>query len=275
MQIKLPSISSSVEGYEALTYFYHQIKGEKHVTVDMSNIGWFDAEMCSPFGAILSLLNSSGTVVELTAMQTKVERILAKNGFLSQYGHPLVIDTYNTTVGYKCFGIKDFKPFAEYTRDEFLGNRGFPESSNILKSIIHRHLNEVFANSVLHSETKLGIFTCGQLYPNQKSLDFIISDLGIGFKGRICRYFGLEVFENEYDYINWALESNNTTRDDDNPGGLGLKQLLGYVKQRNGTLRIVSNQGYWCIQNGKETKLDLHNVYPATSVHIGICPINV
>ena len=38
---------------------------------------------------------------------------------------------------------------------------------------------EIFSNAVLHSRTKLGIFSCGQFFPNRHQLDFSVVDLGV------------------------------------------------------------------------------------------------
>ena len=80
---------------------------------------------------------------------------------------------------------------------------------------------EIFSNAVLHSRSKMGIFTCGQFFPVRHRLDFSVADLGIGMRQNIKDNTGLNLSAEAA--IQWATEGRNTTKRGPVPGGLGLK----------------------------------------------------
>lgn len=58
-----------------------------------------------------------------------------------------------------------------------------------LKRKFFEGIDEIFANSSLHSKTVTPITVCGQFFPKQGRLSFVISDGGQGVRGS---------------YVNWA-----------------------------------------------------------------------
>ena len=86
---------------------------------------------------------------------------------------------------------------------------------------LQESLYEIFSNAVIHSETRLGIYACGQFFPNKHRLDFTIVDLGIGIRENVRRKAGLDLTAPLA--IAWAMEGKNTTKRGRIPGGLGLK----------------------------------------------------
>jgi len=57
----------------------------EHVTIDMSNTHWFDADMCALLGALLYRLEQNINTVHLTGIRSEIKTILAKNGFPCQF----------------------------------------------------------------------------------------------------------------------------------------------------------------------------------------------
>lgn len=102
---------------------------------------------------------------------------------------------------------------------------------------------EIFSNAVIHSETQLGIFACGQFYPNKNLIDFSITDLGLGMKNNLEKKRGIVLSAEEA--IQWSMEARNTTKTGPIPGGLGLKILQEFVKLNHGRIQIMSDRGYW------------------------------
>ena len=78
----------------------------------MSTTSWFDADMCAAFGAILYSLSDNLNTVRLTNIKPKVENILSRNGFLSNYGREKIPDRYGTTIPYQRLDVKDDRYFA-------------------------------------------------------------------------------------------------------------------------------------------------------------------
>jgi hypothetical protein len=128
---------------------------------------------------------------------------------------------------------------------------------------------EIFSNSAIHSETKMGIFVCGQYYHLQQRLDFTIADLGIGIRKNLIDKIGLKLPAEKA--IHWALEGNHTTKRGPIPGGLGLKLLRGFIKLNKGRLQVVSDLGFWEQHpDGSYEMFPLTNPFPGTVVNIQI-----
>jgi signal transduction histidine kinase len=130
-----------------------------------------------------------------------------------------------------------------------------------------QNLYEVFLNAREHSETELGVFACGQHYPQRNRLDFSIADLGIGIADRIWR--SLELQLSDQDAVKWAMEGG-TTRTGGRPGGLGLKLIREFIRLNKGRIIVISSTGWWR-QKANEVDHDkLSHRFPGTVVTIEI-----
>ena len=127
---------------------------------------------------------------------------------------------------------------------------------------------EIFSNAVLHSRTRLGIFSCGQFFPKKNKLDFTVADLGVGIRQNVCEYTGLNLSASQA--IAWATVENNTTKGGSVPGGLGLKLLGEFIDLNGGCLQIVSDDGYWQRVNRNSSYYSLGHRFPGTVVNIEI-----
>lgn len=127
-----------------------------------------------------------------------------------------------------------------------------------------RSIFEIFSNAVVHSETELGIFSCGQFFPGGKQINFMMADLGIGFRENIRRHTELDL--PAADAIEWATQGNNTTKSerDNVPGGLGLKLICEFIDLNGGCVRIVSDVGYWKRKGGQIEKTTFSHCFPGT-----------
>jgi len=184
VKIRLPEIRHNRAGFEALVQLRARAKDclFDDIEIDMRSTGWFDADMCAPFGAILYRLSDRMNSVTLANAPTSVERILSKNGFLSHYGGNRLPDTWGTTIPYRRFEAKDDRYFASYIEEEFVRRSEMPKMSSGLVKKFRESVFEIFSNAVIHSQTKLGIFSCGQYFPKRDRLDFAVADLGIGIR---------------------------------------------------------------------------------------------
>lgn len=237
------------------------------IEIDMDSISWIDANMCAPLGAILYKISRDLNNVTINRVSSPIEQILSKNGFLSNYGRKAIKDTYKTTVEYKRFEPEDDRYFAEYVEKNLVG-KGIPRMSPGLLKKFKESIFEIFSNAVIHSETKLGIFSCGQYFPRKHRFDFSIADLGIGIRDKLSRDVGLELSASRA--IVWALEGKNTTKKGPIPGGLGLKLLREFVQMNQGRIQIVSDCGYWEEAQGKDNISELKIPFPGTVVNVEI-----
>ena len=257
-------------GFEALTQLHSQAEEYflEEIEIDMGSTYWLDADMCAVFGAILYSLGDNLNTVNLVNIQPGVEKILSKNGFLSHYGRVKIPDSWGTTISYQRFDVSDDRFFSGYIEAEFIHRIEMPEMSPGLLKKFRESIFEIFSNAVLHSGTRLGIFSCGQFFPKKNKLDFTVADLGVGIRQNVCEYTGLNLSASQA--IAWATVENNTTKGGSVPGGLGLKLLGEFIDLNGGCLQIVSDDGYWQRANRNSSSYSLGHRFPGTVVNIEI-----
>lgn len=270
MKVTLPSIRHNQQGFTDLARLNAQTEAcrSNDIEIDMKEATWFDADMCAVLGAILCRLENNLNVVNLTNIGFGVEKILSKNGFLSHYGRRHVSDYWETTIAYHRFDVEDDRYFADYIEKEFIGRSEMPEMSRALLKKFRESIFEIFSNAVLHSRTQLGVFSCGQFFPNKHRLDFTVADLGVGIHKNVCEHIRTELSPEEA--IDWATQEHNTTKRSNIPGGLGLNLLREFIDLNQGCIRIVSDGGYWCRENKRTYTTRLRHSIPGTVVNVEI-----
>ena len=269
----LHTVSSTLDGFQELIRFHHEVRTVSGQTldIDMSSVVWLDANMCAPLGAILYSHCQTRPTVRLMGMRAHIEDILQKNGFLPNFGFDRARkpDSYQTTIEYQRFERRSARAFRDYVARHFVG-KGLPEMSQALQSKFRESISELLENAVDHSETRLGIFACGQRFPKKSRLDFSVADLGIGMRANVSKHTGLDLTPEAA--IAWAMEGTNTTRSPDGrtPGGLGLKLIRDFISLNGGSIQIVSDEGYWSFHRGQVESRRLRGAFPGTVVNIEV-----
>ena len=270
MEINLPDIHHSFKGYQDIARMHKDIRDlfMKEIEIDMAGTRWIDADMCAALGAVFSSILYNLNTLRIRNINNNIKNILSRNGFLSHFGGEKIPDSWGTTIPYRKLGVDDGKLFAEYVKFNLVDREEIPAMSKQVKKRFLESVCEIFNNSVVHSRTELGIFSCGQYFPKKHRLVFSIADLGIGIKRKVEEHFGTS-FTAE-DAIEWALVEGNTTKRDSIPGGLGLKLIKEFVELNIGRLTIVSDAGYWNMANGRVSKRTIVFPFPGTVVSIEI-----
>lgn len=270
MKLKLPSIEHNQAGFTTLVDLFAKTQNcfLEEITIDMRTTRWLDADMCAVFGAILYQLGHNLNSIQLINLHPEVEKILSKNGFLSNYGRKLLPDTWSTTIPYERFEAKDDRYFAGYIETRLVARSEMPRMSIGLVKKFRESVFEIFSNAVIHSQSQLGIFSCGQYFPRRHRIDFIVADLGIGIRQNIKKSLGLNLKADEA--IVWATTGQNTTKRGPIPGGLGLKLLREFITLNEGKMQIVSDAGYWQLEKGHITKTTLDHPFPGTVVSLEV-----
>ena len=236
------------------------------VELDFSRCPWFDANMAAPLGAVLARITDDVNDVRITNLAAGIQKVLSKNEFLKQYEFGPVPDQYGTVVPYRRFQLSEDRYFTEYVQ-QCTQDKGLPTMSPALRRKFHESIGELFANAMMHSESRLGVFSCGQYYPQRKCFDFCIADAGSGFVGAIRRAFALEV--DSLRAMRFCLKKGNTTKTAE-PGGLGLKLLKHFISLNQGRIVMVSNQAYYEFSQGVEKFELLSSPFPGTCINIEI-----
>lgn len=266
---RLQTVHSRQDGYERLAELARETTSleASRLELDFSQVGFFDANMAAPLGAMLAQVADRFNAIEVVNVPEMVERILRKNGFLTHYRYPALDDSNRTTIPFRRLQRSDEGLFSDYVQRHLRG-KGIPQMSNGLGKLFKKKIFEVFQNAVIHSESELGIFVCGQFFPQKQRLDLTIVDAGIGIRENVRRFLGTKI--SSVAAISWALQEGHSTKIGPQPGGLGLKFLQDFVRLNKGRIQIASRFGFYEFDNGRESFAKMAADFPGTAVTIEI-----
>lgn len=266
----LPTINSSKGGFERLAELAQasqHLFGDR-LELSFARVNFFAANMAAPLGAILARVANSLNSVEIVDVSTMVERILRKNGFLTNFRYAPLEDVNRTTMPFRRLQLSDEGLFADYINRQLRG-KGIPKMSEGLGRVFKKKVFEVYQNAVIHSSSQLGVFVCGQFFPQKQRLDLTITDAGMGIRDNVRRFFENDRISSVA-AIRWALDKHNTTKQGPQPGGLGLKFLQEFVRLNQGRIQIASRFGFYEFSEGQDSFEKMDSDLPGTSVTIEI-----
>lgn len=270
MKIDISTVHSDYSGYSAIASIADQTKElwAETIVLDFARCGFFDANMSAALYTVVARLRDEFNTVELINLNGRLDTILRKNHFLTQFQLSTLLDTNQTTIPFKIFKLQAGEQFNEYLEAHMHG-KGIPVMSEALTKRFRQSLFEIFQNAAIHSKSDHGVFSCGQFYPNEKRLDFTITDSGVGIRENVRRFMG-NITVSSIDAIKWALTEGHSTKTGDQPGGLGLKLLKEFIGKNKGKLQIVSRYGYYQFSAGGEVYKKLDNDFPGTCLNIEV-----
>lgn len=237
----------------------------EEIELSLDAVEWFDANLCAPLGAVLYRAGRGPNAVTVADVSPRIADILTRNGFLSHYGRLRLPDRLATTIPYQRLEPGDDRFFGEYISKHLQG-KDIPAMTPMLRAKFLESIFEMFSNAVIHSDTQMGIYVCGQFFPQRHRLDFSVSDLGIGICEKVRRFKGQVVAPEAA--IEWAVDGINTTKTGKVPGGLGLKLLRDFVKLNGGKIQIVSDRGFWEQKGEKVQVSSMPHPFPGTVVNL-------
>lgn len=270
MLIPIGTIRSNCNGFDAIAEIAVKTKNVwlDSVEFDFSLCSFFEANMAAPLYAVIARLRDELNDVTITNVPAGVSTILRKNKFLSVFNQPELTDTNQTTLPFKILKLTAGDQFNDYL-DVYMRGRGIPTMSEALTKRFRQSLFEIFLNATIHSQSKAGIFVCGQFYPNKHRLDFTIADAGVGIRENVRRYTRKPKL-NSCKAIEWAMTEGNTTKTGNQPGGLGLKLIKDFIQMNGGKIQVVSRYGYYDFSANGESIRKMRNDFPGTCINIEI-----
>jgi hypothetical protein len=184
-----------------------------------------------------------------------------------KYFGPRIGASRKYAIPLKQFSKDEAIEFSEYTKRHLI-RKDMPRLTYSLQSKILEALDELFANSALHSQTKTPIAFAGRYSASRGRVSLALADGGRTIQGAIAD--ALHQKMDAVDAIHWAMEPANTTRRGDIPGGLGSRILREFVSRNRGRLIVVSHDGFWLQDGDIITKLRLGASFPGTCVILHI-----
>ena len=157
------TVISDQAGYEFLCHLslksYPAINND--VIFDFSGNTYFEANLCSPFGALLEGLREKQNKIHFNGLSTSVENEFRKNGFYKLVNAGFVNDNSLITImDFKKFTLHDTNSFQDYINIQLLAQKDFPHLSELLKKKINKSILEIFNNAHSHGKCEF-VYTCG------------------------------------------------------------------------------------------------------------------
>jgi signal transduction histidine kinase len=272
MKVSLPNMLSSFDGFNALSNLADAATGLTRGTLDVSlaALSVVDPNMAAPLGAVLNTIRDRSNTISIVDVPSLPLAVLEKNGFLRCFGYPDTAPWSNTAVPYTRFSAKEIKLFYDFL-DLHLPSKGLPDMTGDFALQFLQILGEVFINAETHADSSLGVFVCGQFYPNQQRLVLSIADSGVTIPERVNQRFNINL--PAIRALRWALVEGNTTKRD-TPGGVGLKLLRDFICANRGQVQIASGQAFWQFHAEAEEFKEFDHVLPATVVTVVVDTAN-
>ncbi|NQU64739.1 MAG: sensor histidine kinase [SAR324 cluster bacterium] len=270
MKINIGTTRSNCSGFDGIADIAVKTKNVlfDSIELDLSLCSFFEANMAAPLYAVIALLRDELNDVSIANVPSGVTTILRKNKFLTVFNQSDLLDTNQTTLPFKIFKLSAGDQFNDYL-DTYMKGRGIPTMSEALTKRFRQSLFEMFLNATIHSQSKAGIFVCGQFYPNKHRLDFTIADAGVGIRDNVRKYTRKPKL-NSCKAIEWAMTEGNTTKTGNQPGGLGLKLIKDFIQMNGGKIQVVSRFGYYEFSANGEFIQKMNNDFPGTCINIEI-----
>lgn len=244
---------------------YHSIE-VIHQSQSKHKLEEFDLIICDEAHRTTGATFASEDESHFVKVHDDIESILSRNYFLNIFGIPERVDHHKTTIPYLEFQAENEIDFLNYVNQRLLNRAELPVMSSALVRKIAESIFEIFSNAKIHSESNQ-VFCCGQFFPKKNTIEFSITDIGIGIKNRIQSYGNLEIPADKA--IQWAMVSGNSTKSAV-PGGLGLALLLEFTKMNKGAIKIASDEGFYSYEDNREILKKLDCAFPGTCINMSI-----
>ncbi len=271
--IAIPTLNDELTNFEKLFHLFHQVREAPSggdVTLNFGQCKFLAQNAVAFLGGMIRYMQKERCVrvrFDLESLDQRIRMNLTQNGFLKDLGFT-ERSWRGNSVPYRQYLQPEKDLITEYLKDDWLG-RGWVNVSPELCNLIVTKVWESYTNAFEHGNSSIGIFSCGQHYPNLCKLKLTVVDFGAGIPMRV-RTFLKEPEMTSSRAIQWAFQPGNTTKQGIGRG-LGLGILKEFVQCNGGELKIFSDDGYAIISKDREEYCNWANwrtTFPGVLVNI-------
>jgi len=204
-----------------------------------------------------------------TLRNNAVKTNLCQNGFAGAFNYPSPGWTGNS-IPYREDRSRDVNGIMDYLELSWLG-RGWVHVSRRLRDAIVGHMWEIYNNAFEHSESEIGVFSCGQHFSTLNKLVLSVVDFGQGIPAKVRNFLSSDPRAEQLTAagcLRWAFQRGTTTKPKEELGGLGLDLLKEFVRINQGKLEVYSNEGYALIDKDGERFTNRTISFEGTVFHI-------
>jgi len=265
--LKIPTINDKPADFDCLFQLLQQVNQDcSEVIIDFSKCRFLRPNAVAFLGGLIRLITSQGrkfTFREKT-LHKNVKRNLQQNGFMFAFCQDITPWPGNS-IPYR-EDLTQNDELVHYLAEQWLGRDWVKVSTDLQKLILARVL-EIYANAFEHGRTDIGVFSCGQYYPNLKELKLTVVDFGVGIPQNV-RDFTQNPSLSADKALQWAFQQGTTTRGKQVAGGIGLDYLKQFVRRNQGKLQVLSHNGCATIDEKQEIYENRQTFFQGTLVNI-------
>lgn len=271
--IYIPRINDSPADFAELFRIWDAVNDYfEDVKFDFSQCEFLLPNAVAFIGGLARLIESrSGTAVFdwNASHNAAVMTNLSQNGFAGYFGHTSSGWAGNS-IPYREDNVRNVDGIMDYLEIYWLG-RGWIQVSQRLCDAIVGHVWEIYNNAFEHSESEIGVFSCGQHFPEYNELLLSVVDFGQGIPAKVRNFLSGDPRAGQLTAtgcLRWAFQSGTSTKPKEEPGGLGLDLLKEFVQLNHGKLEVYSNEGYALIDKDGERFTNITTSFEGTVFHI-------
>ncbi|MBA7671744.1 hypothetical protein ES703_79907 [subsurface metagenome] len=276
IRLPIPTINDALSDFDKLFELWGLVKGcSSNVTFDFSECDFLRPNAVAFLGGLARLVEHRRHRVEFDwhTANDKILAILRQNGFAGAFGYMRTLGGPGSSIPYRedltcAAGAKN--DVINYLKFNWLGNGWVRVSSKLRDAIVGR-VWEIYDNAFLHSESTIGVFSCGQFFWRMGLLKLSVVDFGVGIPASLRRHLKAHPFVEHLtaaQCLRWAFQQGSSTKHDTTRRGNGLVLLKEFINVNHGRLEIYSQDGYALIEGGKEKFNNRRIFFQGTLVNI-------
>ncbi|WP_456273612.1 hypothetical protein [Bacillus sp. AK031] len=261
------TVENNSEGFHFLASIFEETKDlhKAHITLQFKNTRWFEANLSAVLSAWIEVQRKNKNKVTFLKVSNSIRKVFLKNGFYTYYDKGSEDDIFDSTISFKVFNTDQDEDFITYIIEHVLPKIRLKIENKVAKGFVSS-LSEVFINVKTHAKSDQ-VITCGQYYHKHRKVCFTIVDIGKTIGNNVKAKLQNPYLE-DHDAIDWATKWGNTTKQKDEPGGIGLHIIDEFLVRNGGTFQITSGNGYWEKEDGIISKEEMPSYFPGTIVNI-------
>ncbi|WP_242317084.1 ATP-binding protein [Bacillus cereus group sp. BfR-BA-01489] len=265
--IYIPTVNDDVPDFVELFKIWNNVKDIRtRVEFDFSNCNFLRQNAVAFLGGLTRYLQQRQVQVafRLNTLRKHIHTNLRQNGFISSFYYDEGPWSGNS-IPYK--ELVDDQNIHKYLEEKWLG-RGWVNISNELGNAIVGKVYEIYTNAFEHSNSSVGVFTCGQRFQNLNELKLTVVDFGHGIPKNVGDFLQCDSIS-AVDALQWAFKDGNSTRLADHyRGGIGLGILKDFIELNHGKMEVYSHNGYCLIDKQGQNCNSINDFFDGTIVNI-------
>ena len=269
-------ITSNIGSFNFITCMFEVLHKTSYSEIhfDFENTRYIEPNMMAPLGMLFNKLKSQQNLIFLSKLKQSIKEMLVKFDFVH-------LDDIDNKIQ------QNFIKYANFSGDEVEEYRSYlyeqlkDIKNNDTISLLITNIMEIFINVKMHARSNINksrygnkeVFSSGYYNKKDNYIIFSISNNGWTFTENILKRLNIN-YSNNVSYIEWAVNSLNSTTDEQRPGGVGLKKLKDLIIDTKGMLVISSGKGFYSLDINMESintvSRDLLNSFPGTCITVKI-----